>query len=234
MHRPLAESPSPRPDPRAALAHVESWLFDMDNTLYPASVNLFAQIDRRMEAYVGRLLGLDREGARAVQKRYFHEHGTTLRGLMLSHDVDPHEFLGFVHDIDFSVLAPDRGLRAALRALPGRRFVFTNGDLAYAERVLGALGILDCFEAIHDIEAMGWHPKPDDRAYDSLVARFGLAPGRSFLAEDMAHNLMPAKARGMTTLWVNNGSERGAHGHSPAFVDHETHDLTHFLETLLP
>lgn len=233
MKGPLAErlpsGPTPGPGLRAALAHVDSWLFDMDNTLYPASVNLFAQIDRRMEAYVGRLLGLDRDGARAVQKRYFHEHGTTLRGLMLSHDVDPHDFLAFVHDIDFSVLSPDPGLRASLMALGGRRFVFTNGDLPYAERVLSALGILDCFDAIHGIEAMDFHPKPDARAYDGVLARFGLDPRRTLFAEDMAANLMPAKARGMTTLWVNNGSEWGAHGHSPAFVDHETHDLAHFL-----
>ncbi|WP_448582438.1 pyrimidine 5'-nucleotidase [Thermaurantiacus sp.] len=232
MHGPLAKSPPPRPTGAAELAHVESWLFDMDNTLYPASVNLFAQIDRRMEAYVGRLLGIDREAARVVQKRYFHEHGTTLRGLMLSHGVDPQDFLGFVHDIDFSVLVPDPGLRASLLALPGRRFVFTNGDLPYAERVLAALGILDCFDAIHDIEAMGFHPKPDDRAYDGIIARFGLNPERTLFAEDMAHNLMPAKARGMTTLWVNNGSERGAHGHSPAFIDHETADLGDFLGSL--
>jgi putative hydrolase of the HAD superfamily len=215
-----------------ALSHLDSWIFDMDNTLYPARINLFAQIDRKMEAYVGRLLGLPREEARAVQKRYFHEHGTTLKGLMLSHGVDPHEFLGFVHDIDFSVLAPDPALRRALLALPGRRLVFTNGDRAYAEKVLGRLDILDCFDGVHDVEAMAWHPKPDARAYESLLKDHGIAPERSFFAEDMAHNLMPAKALGMTTLWVNNGSERGSHGHSPAFVDHETHDLAHFLEEL--
>jgi len=219
--------PSPFPQ-------TDCFLFDMDNTLYPPSAGLFAQIDRRMEAYVGRLLGLDRVAARQVQKRYFHEHGTTLRGLMLSHGVDPHEFLAEVHDIDCSVLVPDARLRAALLALPGRRLVFTNGDRAYAERVLSALGILDCFEAIFDIEAAGWHPKPDPRAYRQLVAAHGLDPARALFAEDMAHNLMPAKALGMTTLWVNNGSERGAHGHSPAFVDHETHDLADFLEDLLP
>lgn len=215
---------------RVLIDHVDSWIFDMDNTLYPARVNLFAQIDRRMEAYVGRLLGLDREAARAVQKRYFHEHGTTLRGLMLSHGVDPHDFLDFVHDIDMSVLSPDPQLREALLALPGRRFVFTNGDLPYAERVLGALGVLDCFDGLHDIHAMAYHPKPDPRAYQDLVARFAIDPRRSFFAEDMAHNLMPAKAMGMTTLWVNNGSERGNHGHSPAFIDFETDELTLFLE----
>lgn len=225
-----ARAPAARP----LLDHVDSWIFDMDNTLYPARVNLFAQIDQRMESYVGRLLGLSRDEARTVQKRYFHEHGTTLRGLMLSHGVDPHDFLDFVHDIDMSVLSPDPALRQALLALPGRRYVFTNGDLPYAERVLGALGILDCFDGLHDIHAMAYHPKPDPRAYQDLVARFGLDPAASLFAEDMAHNLMPAKAMGMTTLWINNGSERGSHGHSPAFIDFEAGELAPFLESLQP
>jgi putative hydrolase of the HAD superfamily len=214
---------------RADLGHVDAWLFDMDNTLYPARANLFAQIDRQMEIYVGRLLGLDPVAARAVQKRFFHEHGTTLRGLMLSHQVDPYEFLAFVHDIDMSVLDPDPRLRGALLALPGRRLVFTNGDRPYAERVLAAIGIDDCFEAIHDIHAMGHLPKPDPRAYSGLCARHGIDPARALFADDMAHNLAPAKALGMTTLWINNGSERGDHGHHPAFVDHEADELADWL-----
>lgn len=202
----------------------------MDNTLYSPRANLFAQIDRKMEAFVGRLLGLGQEEARAVQKRYFHEHGTTLRGLMLSHGVEPRAFLDEVHAIDLAVLAPDARLRVALLALPGRRLVFTNGDLAYATRVLAALDLRDCFEAVHDIEAMGWHPKPDRRAYETLIDRFGLDPARTLFAEDMAHNLMPAKALGMTTLWLDNGSERGSHGAHPDFIDHATGDLAAFLE----
>lgn len=220
------------PDPllRMRMERVETWLFDMDNSLYPPSANLFAQIDRKMEAYVGRLLGLGREQARAVQKRYFHEHGTTLRGLMLSHGVDPFDFLNDVHDIDFSVLEPDERLAAALRQLPGRRIVFTNGDTAYAERVLGALGIADLFEAVHDVEAMDWHPKPDPRAYASLCRRHGVSPETALFADDMAHNLKPAKELGMLTLWVNNGSERGNHAASSDFIDFETHHIADFLE----
>jgi putative hydrolase of the HAD superfamily len=214
------------------LGSVDCWLFDMDNTLYPARANLFAQIDRKMEAFVGRLLGLGRDEARAVQKRYFHEHGTTLRGLMLSHGVDPYAFLSEVHDIDMSVLDPDPRLRAALDALPGRRIVFTNGDLPYAERVLGALGILDCFHAIHDVHAMAYHPKPDPRAYQGVCTAHGIDPALAFFVDDMAHNLKPAHALGMVTGWVNNGSERGDHGHSPDFIDHEMHDLTDWLEDL--
>ncbi len=214
------------------LADVNTWLFDMDNTLYAASVNLFAQIDRKMEAYVGRLLGLGRDEARAVQKRYFHEHGTTLRGLMLSHGVDPHDFLADVHDIDMSVLALNPRLEAALKRLPGRRLVFTNGDAAYADRVLGALGIRDCFDGVHDIHAMNYHPKPDPRAYRELCAHHGVDPARAFFVDDMAHNLQPAHALGMVTAWVNNGSERGDHGHSPDFIDFEMSDLCQWLEEL--
>jgi putative hydrolase of the HAD superfamily len=185
-----------------------------------------------MEAYVGTLLGLDREAARAVQKRYFHEHGTTLRGLMLSHDVDPQHFLDFVHDIDFAAITPDPRLAAALARLPGRRLVFTNGDDAYAARVLDAIGIGHLFEAVHDIHAMAYHPKPDPRAYAGLLAAHGIRPEGALFADDMAHNLKPAHALGMATLWINNGSERGNHGHSPDFIDHEIHDLTDWLEEL--
>lgn len=215
--------------PETLLDQVDNWLFDMDNSLYPARVNLFGQIDKQMESYVGRLLSLDSAGAREVQKRYFHEYGTTLRGLMLNHGVDPHDFLDYVHDIDFSVLQPDPHLGETLKKLPGRCFVFTNGDKAYAEKVLSKIGILDAFEEIHDIHAMGYQPKPNPGSYEQVVERFDLAPERSFFADDMAHNLMPAHGLGMATLWVNNGSERGDYGHSPDFIDFETEDLTDWL-----
>ncbi len=218
--------------PGRAIASIDAWLFDMDNTLYPASANLFAQIDRKMEAYVGNLLGLSREEARAVQKRYFHEHGTTLRGLMLSHNVDPKHFLDFVHDIDMSVLSADPRVPAALARLPGRKIVFTNGDLAYAERVLDALGLGRAFEAVHDIHAMDYHPKPAMRAYSGLCEQLEVAPETALFVDDMAHNLLPAKTLGMTTVWVNNGSERGDHAASAAFIDVEIHDVADWLEEL--
>lgn len=214
------------------LAQTNVWLFDMDNTLYPSSANLFSQIDKKMEAFVADLLGLGKDEARAVQKRFFHEHGTTLRGLMLSHGVDPHAFLSYVHDIDMNVLTPDPQLARALTRLPGRRLVFTNGDLAYAEKVLARLGILDCFEAVHDIHAMAYHPKPDPRAYHGVCAAYGIDPGQALFVDDMAHNLAPAHALGMLTIWVNNGSERGDHGHSAAFIDHEIHNVTDWLEDI--
>ena len=231
MHHPVSRLLNPDM-PQVDLSMVQTWLFDMDNTLYPSSADLFAQIDRKMEAYVGNLLGLSRDEARAVQKRYFHEHGTTLRGLMLSHAVEPSHFLDFVHDIDMTVLTPEPRLRASLQRLPGRRIVFTNGDVDYAARVLAALRIDDCFEAVHDIHAMHYLPKPDPRAYSGLCTRFGVDPATALFADDMAHNLGPAKALGMQTVWVNNGSERGDHAASAAMIDIEIHDLADWLETL--
>ncbi|QMW22240.1 pyrimidine 5'-nucleotidase [Sandaracinobacteroides saxicola] len=213
-------------------AHVETWLFDMDNTLYHPRANLFAQIDVRMEAYVAELLGLDRAAARVVQKRYFHEHGTTLRGLMNDHGVAPADFLAKVHDLDFSVLSPDPRVVAGLARLPGRKYVFTNGDADYAARVLGALGIGAAFDGVFDIHAMEYRPKPDPLAYEKLVAALDFDPAKAFFAEDMAHNLKPAKALGMATLWVNNGSERGGHGAHPDFIDQETHDFAEWLEAI--
>lgn len=211
-----------------ALAHIDTWIFDLDNTLYPASCNLFAQIDDHMGRFIMELLGVDAVEARAVQKGFFHAHGMTLRGLMTEHGVDPHDFLAKVHDIDLSVVEHDAALVAALGALPGRRLVFTNADLPYAERVLARLGLEDAFEAIHDVHAMDYQPKPAAAAYARLCDRHGIDPNRALFFEDMARNLAPAKAIGMTTVWIDNGSEQG-----PAvagdFIDYRITDLGAWL-----
>ncbi|HEX8257024.1 MAG TPA: pyrimidine 5'-nucleotidase [Allosphingosinicella sp.] len=212
-----------------ALAHIDAWIFDLDNCLYPASTDLFALIDVRMGEYIARLLGVDAAEARRVQKLYFHEHGTTLAGLMAAHGVDPHEFLDYVHDIDLARLAADPALVAALDRLPGRKFVFTNGDEAYAGRVLARLGLADAFDGLHDIHAMDYLPKPNPASYAALCERHGIAPERALFAEDMARNLAPAKALGMTTVWVDNGSERGSHGADQSFIDYRVADIGDWL-----
>jgi putative hydrolase of the HAD superfamily len=212
-----------------ALAHIDAWIFDLDNCLYPASTDLFALIDVRMGEYIARLLGVDGAEARRVQKHYFHEHGTTLAGLMAAHGVDPHEFLDYVHDIDLARLAADPALMAALDRLPGRKFVFTNGDEAYAGRVLARLGLADAFDGLHDIHAMAYVPKPNPASYAALCERHGIAPERALFAEDMARNLAPAKALGMTTVWVDNGSERGSHGADQSFIDYRVADIGEWL-----
>ena len=157
-----------------ALAHIDTWIFDLDNTLYPASANLFERIDARMTAYVGRLLDLPPLEALRVQKRYFHDHGTTLAGLMANHGVDPHHFLADVHAIEMDVLEENAPLAAAIAKLPGRKLVFTNGDAPYASRVLERLGLDESFEAIHDVHAMDLKPKPEPSAYAGLCAAFGI------------------------------------------------------------
>ena len=215
-----------------ALAHVDDWIFDLDNCLYPASTNLFALIDVRMGEYIQRLLACDPVEARAVQKRHFLEHGTTLAGLMRTHSVEPGEFLDFVHDIDLARIAADPALVAALDRLPGRKFVFTNASEGYAGRVLERLGLANAFDGMHDIHAMNYAPKPDPASYRALCERFGIAPARAVFIEDMARNLIPAKALGMTTIWVDNGSEQAGAGADRSFIDYRVTDIGEWLSEI--
>ena len=213
----------------ATLSHIDTWIFDLDNTLYPASCDLFALIDERMGAYIERLLACDATEARRVQKGYFREHGTTLAGLMADHGTEPRHFLDDVHDIALDRLAPDVALARAIAALPGRKLVFTNGDVDYAGRVLAKLELAHLIEGVHDIHAMNYRPKPAPAAYDELCARFTIDPARALFAEDMVRNLAPAKAIGMATLWVDNGSEQAGGKACPSFVDYRTDDITAWL-----
>ncbi len=216
-----------------ALGSIESWIFDLDNTLYPARVDLFSLIDEKMGLYIQQLLDVDPVEARRVQKHYFIEHGTTLSGLMAHESVDPHHFLNFVHDIDMSRLAPDPMLNTALAKLPGRKLVYTNGDADYAGRVLAGLGLAEAFDGLFDIHGAQYRPKPHPDAYEDMCAALSVEPGRALFVEDMARNLKPAKALGMATVWVNNGSEHGDADASPEFIDYETHDLSHWLNEIM-
>jgi putative hydrolase of the HAD superfamily len=214
-------------------AHVRDWVFDLDNCLYPAATGLFSLIDERMGAYIQRLLGCTPEEARRVQKSHFHEHGTTLAGLMKEHSVDPHHFLDDVHDIALDRIQCDERLARLLPQLPGRRFVFTNGDAPYARRVLDRIGIGDHFEQLHDIHASSYRPKPDPHGYTLLCERFGIDPAHALLVDDMVQNLAPAKALGMTTVWVDNGSERGNHNYDENAVDERITDVGEWLESIM-
>lgn len=218
---------------RADLAHIDCWIFDLDNTLYPAKADLFALIDVKMGEFIQGLLGCDAQVARETQKRYFLEHGTTLSGLMRHHGIEPRAFLDYVHDISMDRLTVDPALNASIAALPGRRLIFTNGDGAYAGRVLDRLGLTDLFELVHDIQACQYIPKPDPAGYAALCSVHDVDPTRAVFFEDMARNLRPAKAIGMTTVWVNNGSEGGGHGHHSDYIDFETDHLTPFLADII-
>ncbi|MDB5721447.1 MAG: pyrimidine 5-nucleotidase [Alphaproteobacteria bacterium] len=216
-----------------ALAHIDCWIFDLDNSLYPASADLFALIDERMGAYISRLLGCDSTEARRVQKDFFRDHGTTLAGLMKMHGVDPKHFLDFVHDIDLARISADPATVAALDRLPGRKFVFTNGDENYARRVLHRLGMANAFDGLHDIHAMGYVPKPDPRAYQAMCELHAIAPERALFVEDMARNLRPAKALGMTTVWIDNGSDQASHDSDPSFIDYRIGDIGEWLNQII-
>lgn len=212
--------------------HVDVWIFDLDNTLYRAETGIFAQIEARMTAFVQRLLGLDFEAARHLQKSYYREHGTTLGGLVRVHGVDPEAFLAFVHDIDLSALVPDASLTGAIERLPGRRFVFTNGCRNHAARILDRLGIAQLFDDLWDIRTLEGRPKPDPEAYRTVLARVSAGADRTAMFDDIARNLAPAHALGCTTVWVSTGSVRDACEVSRSHVHYETADLCRFLETI--
>lgn len=198
-------SPTPQTD-YADLSHIDTWVFDLDNTLYPASADLFPQIDVRMKSFISDLLGLDLESAFRLQKKYYHDHGTTLRGLMLNHDVDPDAFLEYVHDIDHTVLNPDPHLAEVLDSLPGRKLVYTNGSAGHAASVLDALHIAHQFEAVFDIRAGNYVPKPDPDSYRQFLDSHMFDPDSAIMFEDSIKNLKPAADMGMVTVLVTHES----------------------------
>jgi putative hydrolase of the HAD superfamily len=218
--------------PTHLLSRINTWIFDLDNTLYPPSAGLFPLIDERMGAFIARLLNCNAEEARRVQKRYFHDHGTTMAGLMHHHGVAPEDFLVDVHAIPLDRLAPCARLARHIAALPGRRIIFTNADADYATRVLAARGLGALFDGICDIRATAYVPKPQPDAYRHLLDRFDVDPATSLFVEDMARNLTPAKALGMTTLWLDNGAESGHRDLDPAAIDHRADDLADWLDQL--
>ena len=213
--------------PKAAFSHVETWVFDLDNTLYPPSARLFDQIDTRMTAYIMRALGLDRAAADDLRSTYWRDHGTTLAGLMRVHDLDPGPYLHEVHDITLDHLDPDPGLRAAIGRLPGRRIVHTNGSAPYAERVIDRRGLSGMFDAVYGVEHAGYRPKPERQAFEAVLARDGSRPATAAMFEDVARNLEAPHALGMRTVHV--AADRVAAPH----IHHYTDDLAGFLTRLV-
>ena len=214
------------------LAEIETWIFDLDNTLYPASCRLFDQIHARMTLFIADRLELTPEAAVTVQKTYFREHGTTLRGLMAVDRIDPDDFLAFVHEVDLSCVPQDSALAAALAALPGRKIVHTNGSQRHAERLLDHLGIAASFYGIVDIAAAGYEPKPGLAGYHALLQRHRVDPTAALMAEDMARNLVPAAALGMTTAWVRTAVDWATAGSQGGHIHHVVDDLGGFLTAI--
>ncbi|CAK0767805.1 putative hydrolase of the HAD superfamily [Azospirillaceae bacterium] len=213
---------------------VETWIFDLDNTLYSASSNLFAQVDQRIGDFIATRFSLPSDEARQRQKRLFYDHGATLRGLMTEYGVDPQAFLDHVHNIDLSVLPPNPDLACALARLPGRKLVFTNAEARYAQRVLERLEIADQFSGIFDIVRAEYLPKPDPRPYRALVREYAVDPVHACMIDDLARNLTPAAALGMSTVWVR-GNTRWSRPDdvASALTDYITDDLTAWLEDIV-
>ncbi len=219
-----------RVDGGIGVDHVVDWIFDLDNTLYPASCNLFAQIDRRMAAFIGRRLGLGEAEARQLHKSYFRRYGTTLRGLMVEHGIDPVDYLDYTHDIDLDPVPPSPALDAALTGLEGRKFIFTNATIRHVEGVVARLGVGHHFERVFDIVAADFLPKPDPATYRAMLDHCGVAPERAALFEDIARNLEPAAALGMTTVWIKNDGHWGAPEPGDDHIHHVADDLVTWLE----
>ncbi len=225
---------------RERFAQVDEWIFDLDNTLYPAHTDLFAQVDEKIRAYVSLLLGSTTDEAQRLQKDYYRRYGTTLRGLMIEHGITPDGFLEYVHDIDHSVVAPDPALGAAIERLPGRKFIMTNGTRKHAEKVAARLGITHHFTDIFDIVAADLLPKPAAATYDKFLAGAGIVPARAAMFEDLSRNLAVPYALGVATVLVVPHGAREVlreswelEGREDAHVDWLTDDLAGFLHGLI-
>ena len=214
------------------LGDVDTWIFDLDNTLYPASSNLFARVSKRMTYFIQKEFQLEEEPARDLQRRMFRKYGTTMRGLMTEYDMDAEEFLHFVHDIDVSDMNKDLELAELLSKLPGRRLIYTNGSVPHAKRITGQLGIEHLFEDIFDIVASRFVPKPAPEPYDEMINKFKVDPKRSLMVEDMAKNLRPAADLGMITVWLRHGKDWSSEDSVGGHIHHEIDDLKLWLKSI--
>ena len=213
--------------PKQDFSHVTTWVFDLDNTLYPPHMRLFDQIEVRMTDWVMQALKVDRARADHLRAYYWQTYGTTLAGLMREHDVDPGPYLNEVHDIDFSVLSPDPGLAQSIAALPGRKIVYTNACAPYAEKVLAARGLGGLFDAIYGVEHAEFHPKPDALAFATVFGRDGLNPAKAAMFEDDSRNLAVPHELGMRTVHVAPEPAPADHIH------HHTNNLAAFIARLV-
>jgi putative hydrolase of the HAD superfamily len=225
--------------PPRPFSHIDTWVFDLDNTLYPHHVNLWQQVDIRIGEFVSAFLGISAEEARVIQKDYYRRYGTTMRGMMTEHGVRADDYLAYVHKIDHSPLQPNPAMGAAIARLPGRKLILTNGSTDHADAVLERLGIGSHFEAVFDIIAAELEPKPAPKTYQKFLGDHGVDPQTSAMFEDLARNLVVPHQLGMTTvLVVPDGSKEVVRedwepeGRDAVYVDHVTDDLTGFLEGL--
>ena len=215
------------------IENVDNWIFDLDNTLYPEDTNLFARVSKRMTVFIQKEFNLEEEPARDLQRKMFKQYGTTMRGLMTEYDMDPENFLHFVHDIDVSDMQVDMELKDLLGKLPGRRFIYTNGSVAHAKNITSQLGIENLFEDVFDIVASNFLPKPAPQPYDDMVIKFSADPTRSVMIEDMAKNLRPAADLGMMTVWLRHNKDWSSEDSEGDHIHYAIDDLKLWLKEII-
>jgi putative hydrolase of the HAD superfamily len=214
------------------LINIKYWIFDLDNTLYSGQTKVFSEVDKKMSAYISKKLNIDLVEAKKIQKKYFYESGTTLSGLMKHHNINPNEFLEFVHNIDISWLPKDFLLREELKKIKEKKYIFTNGSHSHVKNVTNQLGIQDLFDGVFDITDANFVPKPHIDPYQKIIKKFNLDPKKSILIEDIAHNLEQAKNLGMKTCWIENNEAFAKKDADKPYIDYKIKSLPSFLQEI--
>ncbi len=213
----------------------DTWLFDLDNTLYSAETGIFDQVDQLMGQFISKYLNLEMSEAKKLQKEYFKEHGTTLKGLMDNHNIDPELFLNEVHKLDYSIIKPDILLKNALENLTGRKIIFTNANRSHVDNVLNQLNINNIFDSVYDITDADYCPKPDTGTYKSLIKKYNIDSEKTIMFDDIARNLVPASKLGFTTVWIDIGKENYSDDikNSKKYLNYETTSLPLWLNSII-
>ena len=213
---------------------INTWIFDLDNTLYSADSGIFQQVHELMGKFVSRHLNIDIEDAKIIQKKYYKQHGTTLRGLMDNHGVDPDHFLAEVHKLDYSIVGPNLKLNEELKKLHGQKIIYTNANMQHAINVLERIELSNFFDENYDIKMANYIPKPEMAPYEQMINQFDINVKSTAMFDDIAKNLVPAKNVGFTSVWVDAGYENFSDDiqSSKKYLDHETTNITKFLEDI--
>ena len=211
---------------------INTWIFDLDNTLYSADSGIFQQVHDLMGKFVSSHLDIDIEEAKIIQKNYYKQHGTTLRGMMDNHGVDPDHFLAEVHKLDYSIVGPNHKLNEELKKIQGRKIIYTNANMQHALDVLERIELSNFFDEIYDIKMANYIPKPEMTPYKEMIKQFDISPQNAAMFDDIAKNLVPAKKVGFTSIWIDAGYENFSDdiNSSKKYLDFETNDLSVFLE----
>jgi len=213
---------------------INTWIFDLDNTLYSADSGIFQQVHKLMGEFISKNLNMEMPEAKKLQAKYYKQHGTTLRGLMDNHGIDPDYFLDEVHRLDYSIVSSNEILNQELQKLEGRKIIYTNANNKHAIDVLDRIDLANFFDEIFDIKMANYIPKPEIKPYEQMIDLFSIDPESSAMFDDIAKNLVPAKKVNFTSVWIDAGYENFSDDIEAAkeFLDFQTTDLSLFLKDI--